>query len=128
MNLNTHFQEFARLTRAGETLAAIDNFYADDIQQFENTDDPIIGKEKLRELEVANLDRVTFLQIDILNEVIDEEQQIVWGEFRIQFTNKKLGKMRLNEAFFQRWRDGKIIEFKFFYKEIEAIGLKEVGE
>ena len=118
-DLKTNFDSFMQLITGGKTLEAIEQFFDNNIKQYENTAPPVIGKQKLWDMEKKNLEGVNSLNIQVVREVIDEEKGIVWGEMYIQFESKKMGLLNLNEAFFQQWKNGKITEQKFFYKEIQ---------
>ena len=58
------------------------------------------------------------LQSYLKNEVIDENQGLVWGEMIIHFDSIQSGKMRLEEAFMQRWENNQIVYLRFFYGEM----------
>jgi len=96
-------------------LAVIEQFYADDIIQIENTAAPIKGKEAIKKMEINNLKGVYSVKTSIENVLMDTETGMVWGEMVIQFDSKKLGKKRVEEAFLQKWVNGKISYLRFYY-------------
>lgn len=117
--LKERFAEFAKLTEASQTLKAIDKFYADEYAQYENNEAPLIGKTANRAKEVENIAGVHNFTIQFDKVVIDETQQIVWGKMDIRLDNKKFGPLKMTEAFFQQWKEGKLVEQRFYYKEIQ---------
>ena len=119
ISLADNFKEFAALLEKGDSLEAIERFFADDIQQYENNQLTFSGKQKSLEEERNNLDKVTQFSALFANVGIDFAQQRVWGEMILTFDSKKTGKMLLEEAFFQQWENGKIKVQKFYYKGIQ---------
>lgn len=47
--------------------------------------------------------------------VIVEQEQLVWGRMTITFNSEEVGAKTLDQAFMQRWKDGQIIEQRFYY-------------
>ena len=99
-------------------LQIIDQFYDDNIIQIENCEKPHKGKEKLSKIENKNLDEVNAVSTDINELVFDSETGTVWGQMVIHFDSKKNGKKRLEEAFMQKWLNGKIIYQRFYYGQM----------
>jgi hypothetical protein len=115
--------EYRMLMEASETLEVIERFYDDDIEQQENYDASIKGKHVLLQLEKDNIERVHSFQIQVHNLLAEAETGRVLGEMEIRFDSKKNGRKILEEAFVQRWRQGKIIYQRFYYKDFrEYIG------
>lgn len=87
--LKQNFLRFQTLIEQGKTLEAIEEWYAEEIVQIENTNEPIRGKDVLRQYEAANLAGVNSLSIKVVTVVIDEMQGLVLGEMEIKFDSKK---------------------------------------
>ena len=102
-------------SKTKDHLQVIDTYYADHIQQVENSAPPIKGKAAIKAMEIKNLQGVHSVKTIIKNVVKDEENGLVWGEMMIHFDSIKSGKSRLEEAFMQRWEGGKIVYQRFFY-------------
>lgn len=122
-------KEFSRyknlLERIGDKVSKrkghsqiIDEFYDDNIIQIENCQNPITGKAVLKKLENKNLDGVNSVSTVIKDVILDKENETAWGQMIIRFDSIKNGQQRLEEAFFQRWSNGKIIYQRFFYSEL----------
>jgi sulfate adenylyltransferase subunit 1 len=108
--------DFQNLISAGKTLEAIEKYYADNVQLQENSDAPRVGKTLALAHEKDNMERVKYFKINIKSSVLDETQGLVMGEMHIDFETLKGVKIEMNEAFVQRWENGKIVSEKFYYK------------
>jgi sulfate adenylyltransferase subunit 1 len=108
--------DFQNLISAGKTLEAIEKYYADNVQLQENSDAPRVGKMLALAHEKDNMERVKYFNINIKSSVLDETQGLVMGEMHIDFETLKGVKIEMNEAFVQRWGNGKIVSEKFYYK------------
>lgn len=114
---------YLTLLESRENLLVIEQFYADEIIQYENYEEPITGKKHCFDLECDNLRKVNRVKTQIKSVCIDESSGLVTGEMKIVFENKQKGLKLLEEAFVQQWSEGKIISQKFYYQEIrEAEG------
>ena len=107
--------EYRFLFENARNLEVIDRFYSDNIVQFENCDEPVVGKENLLKIEKANLENVKILEQKITNFVVDEDRGVVMGEMIIRFNSEQSGKKRLEEAFVQKWSNDRIIYQRFYY-------------
>lgn len=114
------FKAFIQLLREHKNIEAIDAFYSDAIEQYENNDGPIIGKEKLRTMEMENLTKVENMTMDIQREVYDVEKNIAWGQMTINYVQDQVHK-RISEAFCQKWVEGRIVSQWFYYNGIETL-------
>ncbi len=120
-NLTDIFGEYRRLIGAGQYLDAITRYYAEDIVQFENDDEPKRGRDLIVAAERAAEKRVASANIAITDAVIDESRGLVWGEMEIHFMSKEGLEQRLLEAFRQNWAHGLIVEQRFYYKGFETV-------
>ena len=125
----THFQQFIlRLEQSlpleekiKSNFELIDLFYDNQIHQVENTEPPIIGKKKVVELEKQYYVGITHFSIKVKNTIYDPERDLAWGAMIIHFERKGAKKKRLDEAFFQRWENGKIVYQRFFYGDAKEV-------
>ncbi len=121
----SHFSEkvakYKALMEKGAFLQVIDQYYDETIKQKENTEPAVTGRSTLREMEEKNLDGVHAVELEIISMVIDEEQEMVMGEMLIRFHSKKHGWKKLEEAFVQKWAEGKIINQRFYYHAIQDL-------
>ena len=115
-DLNIAVESFQTLVKAGKTLEAIAQYYADDIQIQENNEAPRVGKQAMLIREKGLLDGLKWIKFDIPSSVIDEEKGLVLGEMQIEFETLKGETKQINEAFVQHWKDGKVVFERFYYK------------
>ena len=108
--------DFQNLISEGKTLEAIEKYYADNVQLQENNDAPRVGKTLALAHEKGNIERVKHFKINIKSSVSDEKQGLVMGEMQIDFETLKGEHVQMNEAYAQKWADGKIIFERFYYK------------
>ncbi|MBX2872956.1 MAG: hypothetical protein KTR30_12670 [Saprospiraceae bacterium] len=121
----SHFSEkvakYKALMEKGAFLQVIDQYYDETIKQKENNEPSVKGRATLREMEEKNLDGVHAVELEITSMVIDEAQEMVMGEMLVRFHSKKHGWKKLEEAFVQQWKEGKIVYQRFYYHAIEDV-------
>jgi sulfate adenylyltransferase subunit 1 len=115
-DFNFAVEDFQSFIQAGKTLEAIEKYYADDVQVQENNDAPRVGKETALAHEKTNIERVKSFKIAIKSSVADENQGLVLGEMVIELETLKGHVKHIEEAFVQRWKDGKIVFERFYYE------------
>ena len=115
MPLHKSFSAFAELLLSNQGLTAIDRFYHPNIEQYENHQEPLKGKKLLRAKEEAVSQGVSDVATKLSDVVIVEQEQLVWGRMTITFKSEEVGAKTLDQAFMQRWKDGQIIEQRFYY-------------
>lgn len=109
---------YKRLLEAGENLKVIEEFYDDNIVQVEFDGSSVEGRDKCLELEQCNLRKVSDLKSTIPNIVMDADKEKVLGEMMIAFDSREYGRSRIEEAFVQQWRNGRIIYQRFYFHTI----------
>ena len=97
---------------------AIEDYYDENYIQIENCEKPIEGKQNIMEIENKNLDGLNSVETKIKEVVFDSKIGKVWGQMIIKFDSKKMGEKRIEEAFIQKWSNGKIIYQRFFYGQM----------
>lgn len=120
-NLEKLFHQYCELVVNDKGIEAIDQFYHDNIHQYENDQEPLIGKAILRAKEIAISNEVTLKFVEIFNFIIDKSKNRVTGEMIFEFIGKESGLKRLTEKFIQIWIDDKIVEQRFFYEGVENL-------
>lgn len=105
------------LIEAGETVTAIERYYADDVTVFENRTLARAGRERCVEYERTELAKQPQPpHIKILRRAFDEASQTGFLEYEIRFTGPKGRPMRLEEVSVQRWSRGKIDLERYYYE------------
>ena len=120
-SLPTLFEEFSQLVSTGQTLEAMESYYAPSYTQQENEEPPKSGKAHWLETEKVNLEGVTELKATFGPVLFDETNQRVMGELQVFFISKKKGPLKLTEAFYQQWQDGEIVFQKFYWQKIQPV-------
>ncbi len=102
----------------GETVKAMELFYAEDVSMQENEEEPRRGKEFCIAHERKNLGKVKDFQLVILNQAIDDVNEVVFTEMEVSFTIKGGPRMKIVEIGIQHWKGGLVSREKFYYKEV----------
>lgn len=113
------FSGYQELLLQNKGLEAIDIYYHNNIHQYENYSEPLIGKTLLRAKEEAIVQSMNSYSVSIEDVVIDESKQLVWGRMTFIFDSAELGKKILDEAFMQKWHNGQIKELRFYYAALQ---------
>ena len=119
--LNYQVEKLNKLILAGNTLPAMELYYADDVEMQENEDPPRKGKLLCLEQEREALQQVTSLQCKLLNQAIDSVAQVVFSEWEFTIVNNNNQQHILREVSVQQWNEGKIVREKFYYQKILKI-------
>lgn len=126
--LNTYPMDFKRRVQAlselisnGDTINAIELFYADHVEVQENEHSPRIGKSLCLEEEINNLKKVRLFKATLLNQAIDVEKCIVFSEWLFEVTRLDSSRYSLREVSVQQWQNGLVVKEQFYYNPIENI-------
>lgn len=114
--LKQQVKELTQLIIAGDTIKAMELYYADDVEMQENEDPPRKGKQLCVEHEREALQQVTSLQCKLLDQAIDSATQVVFSEWEFTIVNNQKEQHLVREVSVQHWKAGKIIREKFYYK------------
>ena len=115
--LEKRVSELTELIVNGNTVSAIETFYADHVTMQENEESPRTGKKLCLEYEKKNLEKVKELNSRLVNQAINNEDGVVFNEWEIIFTDINDKKITLKEVSVQYWEKGLIIIEKFYYKD-----------
>ncbi|MCB0278845.1 MAG: nuclear transport factor 2 family protein [Calditrichaeota bacterium] len=114
MNLLEKITDLNSLVLEGKALDAFDKYYADNCVMQENNSDPTIGKAVNREREIDFFNSITeFRGAHVKNVAVGPNCTIV--EWHFDYTHKDWGDRKYDQIAVQEWRDGKIINEKFYY-------------
>ncbi len=94
-------------------MDAFEKYYADDVTMQENEEEPRVGKETNRKSEQAFSDGLTRFVSKVLGVATGEDLSIV--EWDMDFDHKEWGKSKRRQVAVQRWKNGKIINERFYY-------------
>ncbi len=98
----------------GKILEAFEEYYADDVVMQDNDYPARVGKEVNRQYEEAFVNGLTeFRGAKVVNTIISDGIAVV--EWWMDFTHKDYGVRNYTQVAVQRWKNGKIVEEKFYY-------------
>jgi hypothetical protein len=98
----------------GKILEAFEEYYADDVVMQDNNYPARVGKDENRAYEEAFVNGLTeFRGARLLNTLVSDG--ITVTEWFFDYTHKDFGSRTYTQVCTQRWKDGKIVEEKFYY-------------
>ncbi len=107
-----------QLIEAGQTIEAMERFYAGDVTMQENEQVPRIGKTVCLDHERRMLAGVTTMHAKLINQAINEEAGVVFSEWVYAFTDLTGKRFSLSEVSVQYWRNELIYREKFYYNKV----------
>lgn len=112
--LVSKIEELNQLVLNGKALEAFERFYADDISMQENDQPPTVGKAANHAREVAFFGAITeFRGAKVLSVAAAGDKTFV--EWFYDYTHKDWGVRRYHQVAVQTWKNGKIIQERFYY-------------
>ena len=113
-NLLEKINELNNMILQGKALEAFDKYYHEDITMQENSNPPRKGKVANRQHEEAFFGAITeFRGAQPLKVTAGENTTMV--EWYFDFTHKDWGIKKYNQVAVQEWKDGLIINERFYY-------------
>ena len=98
----------------GEIMAAMNEFYADDLVMAENDAEPTVGLAANLEREQAFVDNTTWYGAELKSVAIGDDTSMT--QWFLDFHNTQYGqRLAFTQVAVQRWRDGKIYDERFYY-------------
>jgi len=98
----------------GKALEAFEQYYADDVVMQENSDEPRVGKDANRKAEIEFFSSLAeFHEGKLLSSAVNGD--VTFGEWFMDVTFKNGFRLKLAQAAVRRWKDGKIVNERFYY-------------
>lgn len=114
MNIQDKVNDLNQHILSGNALEAFEKYYHEDIAMQENNEKPTKGKEANRKREQEFFGAITeFHGAEVKNIAIGSDVSMV--EWFMDFTHKDWGRVAKTQVSVQKWKDGKIINEKFYY-------------
>ncbi|MBK6937562.1 MAG: nuclear transport factor 2 family protein [Chitinophagaceae bacterium] len=114
MDLRTLVDQLNQMILEGKILDAFEKFYADDVVMQDNDYPARVGKAVNRQYEEAFVGGLTeFRGAKVLNTLISDGLAVV--EWWFDYTHKDYGVRNYTQLSVQRWKNGQIVEEKFYY-------------
>jgi hypothetical protein len=113
-DLKTNVEELNAMVLEGKILDAFDKFYGTDVKMQDNDYPVRTGFDENRKYEEAFVGGLTeFRGAKVLNTIISDD--VAATEWWFDYTHKDYGVRNYKQVSVQRWKDGKVIEEKFYY-------------
>ncbi len=114
IDLRTEVDQLNQMILEGKILDAFEKFYDEKVVMQDNDYPARDGKEINRQFEEAFVNgMVEFRGAKVLNTIISDDIAVV--EWWMDFTHKDYGVRNYRQIAVQRWKNGKIVEEKFYY-------------
>jgi ketosteroid isomerase-like protein len=114
MSIRENVEKLIQLVERGEFLEAIETFYSPEASMQENNQPPRVGLAALLENERKALARFKIIHVSrAASYVVDGNRAAINWIFEI--TEQSGRRYILDEIAYQEWRDGKIVQERFYY-------------
>jgi ketosteroid isomerase-like protein len=116
MKLKENVDGYFDLLNKGQAMDAFEKYYSDDIVMQENSEEPRVGKDANRKFEIEFFSSIEEMHGSEIKAVsINEETGHVFIQSAMDATFKGMGRFLMEEVQVQTWKDGKIVNERFFY-------------
>ncbi|HVF81111.1 MAG TPA: nuclear transport factor 2 family protein [Flavisolibacter sp.] len=113
-DLRTNVDQLNQMILEGKTLDAFKKFYAPDVKMQDNDYPVREGFDTNLQYEEDFVNGLTeFRGAKVLNTIISDDVAVI--EWWLDFTHKDFGTRNYKQVTVQRWKNGKIVEEKFYY-------------
>lgn len=114
-NLLENISSVNDLVLQGKALEAFELYYHDEVQMQENDNPVVVGKKANRKREEDFFGAITEFRSAKVLKVALGENNTTMVEWRMDYTHKDWGVKNVTQVAVQQWKDGKIINEKFYY-------------
>ena len=113
-DLRTQVDQLNQMILEGKVLDAFEKFYAEDVVMQDNNYPERVGKDVNRQYEEAFVTGLTeFRGAKVLSSIISDDMAVT--EWWLDYSHKDWGTRNYRQLAVQRWKNGKIVEEKFYY-------------
>lgn len=112
-------EAFISTVEANRHDEAIERFYADDAMMQENLEPPRKGKRMLIERERAFMATLVEMHSQCTRPIFMAEDRVII-RWNFEFHTKEGTHLTRDELAYQRWKDDKIVEERFYYDPAQA--------
>ena len=113
-DLRTQIDQLNQMIMEGKILDAFDKFYDDEVVIQDNNYPARDGKELNRQYDEAFVNGlIEFRVAKVINTLVSDDLTVT--EWWFDYTHKEYGTRNYTQLAVQRWKNGKIIEEKFYY-------------
>lgn len=107
--------ELNQMILQGKIMEAFEKFYADNVVMQDNDYPLRVGKAENRAFEQSFVDNLTAFRGAKLGNVTVIDGGIAAIEWWFDYTHKEWGDRTYSQIAVQRWKDGQIVEEKFYH-------------
>jgi hypothetical protein len=113
-DLRTQVDQLNQMVIEGKILDAFEKFYSEEVIMQDNDYPARVGKEINRQAEETFVNGLTeFRGAKVLNTLVSDDLAVT--EWWFDYTHKDFGTRNYRQLAVQRWKNGKIVEEKFYY-------------
>ena len=113
-DLKTEVDQLNQMVLEGKILDAFEKFYAPEVVMQDNDYPARVGKDLNRQYEEGFVNGVTeFREARVLNTLVSDDMAVT--EWWFDYTHKDYGTRTYRQLAVQRWKNGQIVEEKFYY-------------
>ena len=113
-DLKVAFEDIQNLVLQGKAMDAFEKYYAEDVVMQENGNPATIGKEANRQRELDFFSKLSeFRGAEVKN--VAYADNLIISEWFLDYTHSEWGKRTYNQACIQVWKDGKVVEERYYY-------------
>lgn len=114
MTLKEKIEDLNRMILSGQQMDAFEKYYHEDVVMQENSNPPTTGKAANREREIQTMQMIdAFHGAEVKAVAVGEDVTMV--EWEMDVTYKGAHRMKMCQVAVQRWKDGQIINERFYY-------------
>lgn len=108
--------ELDQMVLSGKAIEAFDKFYSEDVVMQENSDAPFVGKALNRQRELDFFASIgEFHGAAVLSSASGDD--LSFSEWELDVTFKNGFRYKLAQTAVRRWKDGQIINERFYYSK-----------
>jgi hypothetical protein len=115
--MKTSDEQVNQMILGGKAMEAFEQYYGDNVEMYENFDPPCVGKEANRKRELEFFGKVGELHsAELLSSSYDDKKSVGFSEWVWDLTFKGGPRIQMKQVGVRRWKDGKIVHERFYYK------------
>jgi hypothetical protein len=117
MTIKENVKELNEMILNGKMMEAFEKFYAEEVTMQENSEAPRVGKAVNREFEKKFMENVQeFHGMKLNATAFTDDGQMAMNYWDMDVTFKGAPRKKSSQVAVQKWKDGKIVKERFFYK------------
>ena len=116
MGIKEDVKEINDMILQGKVMEAFEKFYAEDVVMQENSEEPRVGKDVNREFEKKFMENIEeFHGAEVKAVAFSDDGEIAMIQWDMDITFKGSKRNNSSQVTVQKWKDGKIINERFFH-------------